>query len=67
MNKNIQRGLVAAGVLMASAASQAAAIDVAAVATAVGEVVGPITTIGSGVLLVIVALKTFKWVRAAIG
>lgn len=66
MNAFKKLALVAVG-LVAAAQSQAAAIDVAAVATAVGEVVGPITTIGSGVLLVIVALKTFKWVRAAIG
>lgn len=66
MNKNIQRGLLAVGVLMASAASQAAALDVSDVATAVAATVGPITTIGSGVLLVLVALKTFHWVRGAL-
>jgi len=65
MNKSILRGLVAAGVLVASAASHAA-IDVAAVATAISDTVAPITTIGSGVLLILVALKTFQWVRGAL-
>lgn len=66
MNKNIQRGLIAAGVLLASAASQAAALDVSDVATAVAATIVPIGTIGSGVLLVMVALKTFNWVRGAL-
>lgn len=66
MNKSIQRGLIAAGVLMASAASQAAALSVTDVATAISDTVAPITTIGSGVLLVLVALKTFHWVRGAL-
>lgn len=66
MNKHIQRGLVAVGVLASTAAANAAALDVSDVATKISETVGPIGTIGSGVLLIIVALKTFAWVRQAI-
>lgn len=54
--------------LMAAVAApaHAADVDVAAVAAAVAGSVGPITTISSGVLLVIVTLKVFGWIRKAI-
>jgi hypothetical protein len=67
MNKFFSRGLVAAGVLLTATASQAAPIDVAAVATAISDTIVPIGTIGAGVLLIMVSLKTFKWVRASLG
>jgi hypothetical protein len=47
-----------------STASQAA-IDVAAVTTEISATLAPIAAIGAGVLLVIVAIKAFKWVRGA--
>ena len=67
MNKNILRGLVAFGVLATVGAANADPIDVTAVATAITETIAPIGTIGAGVLLIMVSLKTFRWVRQAIG
>lgn len=66
MNQNVKRGLVAAGVLAVVGSANAAALDVTAVADAISGTVAPITTIGSGTLLIIVALKTFMWIRQAI-
>lgn len=66
MNKFLNRGLVATGVLMASAASQAAAIDVAGVVTEISAQAAPIGLIGGGVLLIMVAVKAFRWVRSAL-
>lgn len=43
----------------------AAAIDVTAVVADIGAVLIPVGLIGSAVLLVIVAIKAFKWVRTA--
>lgn len=64
MNKNIMRGLVAVGVLSSMGAANAA-IDVAAVVTEIGAATAPIGLIGSAVLLVVVAIMAFKWVRRA--
>lgn len=47
-------------------ASQAAAIDVTAVTTDITAQLAPIGAIGGGVLLVMVAVKAFRWVRAAL-
>ena len=47
-----------------STASQAA-IDVSAVTSEISGTLAPIAAIGAGVLLVIVAIKAFKWVRGA--
>lgn len=66
MNKNIQRGLVAAGVLMASAASQAAAVDVTGAATDIAAQAAPVGIIGVACLLVYGAVKAFGWVRGAL-
>jgi len=43
----------------------AAAVDVDDVVTDIGLQVTPITLIGGAILLVIVAIKAFKWVRRA--
>lgn len=68
MNKTFmnRRSLVALGLLGAAGASQAAAVDVAAVVTDIGAQMAPIGLIGSAVLLVYVGVKAFKWVRAAL-
>lgn len=66
MNKNVQRGLVAAGVLAATASANAAAIDVAAVVTDIGAQAAPIALIGGAVLVVYVGIKAFRWVRGAL-
>lgn len=46
--------------------SQAAAIDVAAVVTDIGAQSAPIALIGGAVLLIMVAVKAFRWVRSAL-
>lgn len=66
MNANIVRGLVAVGALVASAASQAAAVDVTATTTDIGAQIASVVAIGGGVLLVMVAVKAFRWVRSAL-
>ena len=66
MNKAISRGLLMVGALAGSAASQAAAVDVGAVTTDIAAQVAPVVAIGGAVLLVVVAAKAFKWVRAAL-
>lgn len=61
---------VAALVLAASTAvvtvpAQAAAVDVAALVTDIGAQAVPIGLVGGAVLLIHVAVKAFRWVRAA--
>ncbi|WP_295542056.1 major capsid protein [uncultured Pseudacidovorax sp.] len=56
---------LAAGSLVALP-SHAAAVDVAAVVTDIGAQIAPITAIGGAVLLVVVSIKAFKWVRRAL-
>ena len=59
--------LLAAGAAgLATAVPAHAAIDVAAVVKEIGDTIGPIGQIGAAVLLVIVAVAAFKWVRRAI-
>lgn len=66
MNKTLSNALIAAGVIAATAAQQAqAAVDVTAVVTEIGGAAAPIAAIGSAVLLVMVGIKVFKWVRRA--
>jgi len=65
MNKFLTRGLVVVGSLASAAAANAAAIDVTSVVTAIGDTAAPIGLIGSAVLLIVVALKAFHWVRRA--
>jgi len=60
--RNLGAGL---GLATLSAASFAAAPDVAAVVTEIGGAAAPIAAIGSAVLLVMVGIKVFKWVRRA--
>lgn len=50
---------------VASTAS-AAALDVSDVAAKISETVTPVGTIGSGILLIMVAIKVFSWVRSII-
>ena len=66
MNKNVQRGLVAAGVLAAAASANAAAIDVTSVVTDIAAQAAPIALIGGAVLVVYVGIKAFRWVRGAL-
>ena len=63
---NTSRALVLVALTAAATASQAAAIDVAAVVTDIGAQAAPIAVSGGGVLLIMVAVKAFKWVRSAL-
>ena len=66
MNKQIARGLAAAGALGSAAAANAAAIDVAALVTDIGAQSVPVGLVGVAVLMIYGAVKAFKWVRAAL-
>ncbi|VTY36505.1 Bacteriophage coat protein B [Xylophilus ampelinus] len=58
---------VAAGLAGAVATLPAhAAIDVTAVVSEISDTLTPIGTIGAAVLLVVVGIAAFKWVRRAI-
>lgn len=61
MTDNIKRGLVAAGVLAASAASHAA-VDTAAITSAGTD----IAAVGGAVFAVYVGIKLYKWIRRAL-
>ncbi len=60
------KAAAATSLAIGSAQASAAAIDVAAVVTDIGAQIAPIVLIGGAVLLVVVAIKGFKWVRAAL-
>lgn len=66
MNKNVQRGLVAAGVFAATASANAAPIDVAAVVTDIAAQSASISSVGGAVLVLYVGIKAFRWVRSAL-
>jgi hypothetical protein len=56
----------AVGAVALGVASQAnAAVDVTAVKTAIDDTLTPIGLLGGAVLLVIVGVKTYKWIRRA--
>jgi hypothetical protein len=63
MNKRL--GVLSAFALAGAASVPAYAIDVAGVVTEIDGTVAPIGLIGAAVLLVIVAIKAYKWVRRA--
>jgi hypothetical protein len=70
MNKlNIQTrrlGQAAAvGALVLASQAHAAPVDVTAVTTDIAAQAAPIAAIGAAVLVLIVGIKAFKWVRAA--
>lgn len=47
-------------------AANAAAIDVESIVTDIGAQAVPVGLIGGAVLLLVVGIKAFKWVRAAL-
>ncbi len=65
ISRSFRPALMGSLVLVAGA-SQAAAVDVTAVVTDIGAQVASIIAIGGAVLLVMVAVKAFRWVRAAL-
>lgn len=58
--------LVLGSLAAMSAASQAAAIDVSGVVTDIGAQAAPVGLVGGAVILIFLAVKAFKWVRAAL-
>ena len=46
-------------------AQSAGTVDVSGVTEAIGSAAGPIASIGGAVLLVLVGIKVYKWVRRA--
>lgn len=52
--------------LIGAASANAAAVDVAAVVTDIGAQAGPVGLIGAAVLILMVAIKAFMWVRKAL-
>lgn len=59
------RNAAVVGALALSGSAFAAAPDVEAVVTEITAAATPIAAIGSAVLLVMVGIKVFKWVRRA--
>jgi hypothetical protein len=59
------RALPLVGLLAAAGGANAAAVDVAAVVTDIGAQAAPIASIGAAVLILMVGIKAFKWVRRA--
>ncbi|MDR2838397.1 MAG: major capsid protein [Azonexus sp.] len=51
--------------LLAAAATSHAAIDTAAVTASIGEAGTAAAAVGAAVLVMIVGIKVFKWIRAA--
>lgn len=64
MFKKIAAGV---GLLGASAASMAAATDLTAVTTALADATTNVVTVGGACLVVYVAVKTFSFVKSALG
>lgn len=64
--KTFKRAGAGSLALLGAAAAQAAAIDVSDVVTDIGAQVTPIIAIGGAVLLVVVSVKAFRWVRSAL-
>ncbi len=48
-------------------AGSALAVDVTAVTTAVGDAGTAAGTVGAAVLVMVVGIKVFKWIRQALG
>jgi len=55
-----------AGSLVAVAGASQAAIDVASVTTAIGDAGTAAGTVGAAVLVMIVGIKVYKWIRASL-
>lgn len=59
------RKLLPLSLLTTPLLANAAAVDVAAVVTDIGAQAASVVAIGGAVLLLIVGIKAFKWVRRA--
>lgn len=65
-NTLIKTGLVLVVAAATAVPAMAAAIDVTDVVTDIAAQAAPIGLIGGAVLVIYVAVKAFKWVRAAL-
>lgn len=54
------------GLAASTGALAQSAIDVSDVESAINSAVGPIATIGAAVLVVLVGIKVYKWIRRAL-
>jgi hypothetical protein len=61
--RKVNLGLLA--LALAPVASFAASVDVADVVTDIGAQATPVAAIGAAVLVLLVGIKAFKWVRRA--
>ncbi|MDL5037526.1 major capsid protein [Comamonas sp. Y6] len=66
MSKKLKSALLAIPAFAAATGAHAAAVDVTGVVSDIAAQAGPIGLIGSAVLLIIVAVAAFKWVRGAL-
>lgn len=67
LNSKLSLALAALTVsLFTMPAFAAGAIDVSAVETAIEGAAAPIATIGAAVLIVLVGVKVYKWIRRAL-
>jgi hypothetical protein len=66
MSKFVRKYGAAGAALVVASGAQAAAVDVTAVTADLTAQLTPIAAVGAGVLLVVVAVKAFKWVRSAL-
>lgn len=65
MKSKLYAGLTGTLLAMSAGFASAAAPDVTATVTAIGEAAAPIAAIGGAVLAILVATKVYKWVRRA--
>jgi Inovirus Coat protein B len=65
MKKQFSRALLPAVGLLVAGAAQAAPVDVTALVADIGAQIAPITLVGGAVLLVMIAVRAFRWIRSA--
>lgn len=65
LNINVPAALVVVASALVSQVAGAAAIDVGSVVSEIGAQAIPVAVVGGAVMLIMVAVKAFKWVRAA--
>lgn len=64
--RSLRAGAFTAGALVLASQAQAAAINVTDVVTDIQAQAAPIAAIGAAVLVLMVGIKAFKWVRRAL-
>lgn len=64
--RRVAQSAAVAGILAVAGGANAAAIDVSSVVTDIGAQAAPVGLIGGAVLMLVVGIKAFKWVRQAL-